>query len=151
MSMKHMLLHLLLFLCFCLFTFTSEAAEGKREAWEEWPRVEGAFAKRGEHNIGVFHDPRRISDILIYPGCWLIRRDEKKIVSVNCPFKLSQDRLYFDTKWGYRPTGVEWGDPKIDSISFFSLIFRRPNIGVTSISFWDGQEWVHIEKLAALK
>jgi hypothetical protein len=41
-------------------------------------------------------------------------------VSVNCPFKLSKERLYFDTKWGDRPTGVECGDPKIDNISIFS-------------------------------
>jgi hypothetical protein len=33
------------------------------------------------------------------------------------------------------------------SISFFSLIFRRPVFSETTVSIWDGQNWLFIESL----
>jgi len=126
----------------------AECIEKSRQ--EKWPVVENAFAIIGDKKLEVYYDPENPSHILIYPECWLIRRDAKVVVMPNCTFELVGEKLYFDKTWrdsrGY-VTGVEWGDPKMDNISFFSTLFRKPKFKSNSVSIWDGDKWIHVDGL----
>lgn len=125
----------------------SIAGSVKKERREEWPLVKNAVAKIGDNQYNLYYDPKNPSHILVYPECWLIRRDEKVVIMPNCTFELVGERLYFDKTWrapkGY-VTGVEWGDPKMSNISFLSTIFRRPKFKNNTVSIWDGDKWIHV-------
>lgn len=122
--------------------------------WEEWPEVLTASAKIGNRELGVYSDPHNPSHILIYPEYWIVRRDTKVVLSPNGTFKLEGGVLYFDRTWRDEKglvTGVEWGSPKMSTISFFSRLFRKPRFGKDSVSIWNGSLWIKVEGLPVLE
>jgi hypothetical protein len=120
---------------------------------EKWPVLKSAIATIGKQKFKVYYDPKNPSHIFIYQGCWLIRREAKKVVVPNCVFELDGGTLYYDKTWrnpdGHLE-GVEWGDPKMDNISLFSSIFRKPKFNDTSVSLWNGTEWIYVTGLSKL-
>lgn len=130
----------------------ASATDGRREVW---PVQTNAIATIGSEKVGVYTDPQHSVDILLYPGCWLIRRTEKegKIQLVNCGFKMEKGNLVFDPTWRDekgRLSGVNWDDPKM-GVSLFSLLFRRPKFTETGVKFWTGSEWATVTGLPLLK
>jgi hypothetical protein len=117
------------------------------ERWIPWVAINGATAKRGDRIEGVYQNPQNKDQVVVYPSCWLFDRKTKHSVSLNCAFR--QDKkgeLLWDRKWA-TPTGVEWGDAKMDDISFWDRIFRRPRFKETSVEVWDGDHWIVVTGL----
>lgn len=113
--------------------------------------MEGASASAGDGDVGVYSDPESEDDVLLFPGCWLIRRDEEEVLETSCPFRVEGDDLLFDSTWrseSGRLGGVAWDDPK-RGVSLFSRLFRRPKFGATTVKFWSGSEWVVVTGLPA--
>ncbi len=132
----------------------SNAFSIEKDRREKWPEIRGATARYDGKEHKVYFDPFNPAHILVFDSCWIIRRDTEEVISPNCAFELEGDTLYFDKTWrdpkGY-VLGVEWGDAKMDNISFFSLIFRRPEFKKDSVSFWDGSQWIFINGLPLIE
>ena len=143
--------HYSVLIIFAISFLSGIALAGER--WEVWPKLDAATALIGDTSVGVYSDPKFKNDVILFPGCWLIRLDTKKVFEANCPFKIENDNLLFDSTWrseSGRLSGVAWDDPK-GNVSFFSSMFRKPKFMEASVKFWSGDEWVVVKNLPVHK
>jgi len=131
-----------------LVLLLSAATALAEDRWVPWPALEGASATGGPKKQGVYHDPTNKERIVIYPACWHVDRKTEMVLLLNCSFKLKDGQLVWDRNWG-TPTGVEWGDSKLERLSFWSVLFRKPTFESTAVSIWDGAYWIRVTGLPA--
>jgi hypothetical protein len=134
-------------ICIVLAIILASPCYSVEKRWISWVSISGATAKRGEHIEGIYQNPENKDQVVVYPSCWLFDRKTRNAVSLNCAFR--QDRkgtILWDRTWG-TPIGVKWGDAKMDNISFWDLIFRRPRFKETSVEVWDGDNWIVVTGL----
>ena len=116
-----------------------------KERWILWPKITGVKVSGTDKPQSVYRDPNNQNQFVIYPSCWQVDRETEVVVSLNCNFSIKGGQLYWDSSYG-KPIGVVWGDGKME-LSFWSLLFRRPEFTSTSVAIWDNGSWIKVTEL----